>query len=386
MRSLGAAFSLFLKDLQSLNPLPSSKLIEQPIIRVFHSSFTCNAPVLCVYKCPIMPLKVLYLGGTGEVSYGCIQAGLELGQEITVYNRGTSGIELPKGAKHIQGDTTDGSKLQSVGRQKWDAVCQFRSYDLDQAERDASAFAGNVGQFVFISTAMVYQRPPAKLPIVESAPRGNPHSPDYAQKKIAIEDRLMELHRSGKMPLTIVRPSHTIRSRFVSAFIGDDEMAWRMLSGKPIIVHGDGSSLWAVTRTEDFGRAFAKLLGNSKALGEAYHITTDEVIPWDTIYRQTAAILGAPEPKLIHVASDTLAGYEPKWAQGLHGDKSWSCIFDNSKVKAAVGGWQCRHGLREALVMSMPHVKKRLETFKPDPEFGKLLDRIIAEQSPRATS
>jgi nucleoside-diphosphate-sugar epimerase len=328
-----------------------------------------------------MAKKILYVGGTGEVSYGCIQAGLELGQEISVYNRGTSGVALPKGARHIQGDVTDESRYQSVGREKWDAVCQFRSFDLQQCERDVRAFAGNVGQFVFISTAMVYQRPPAKLPVTESSPRGNPFSPEYAQKKIAIEDRLMELHHSGKIPVTIVRPSHTIRTRLAGTFVSDDQIAWRMLNGKPIISHGDGSSLWALTRTEDFGRAFAKLLGNPKAMGEAFHITTDELHPWDAIYREMAAALGAPEPKFVHVASDTLVRYEPKWAGSLPADKSTSMIFDNSKVKSAVGGWECRHDLRETLAMSLPFVKARLEKFTPDAGVEELLDRILGEQS-----
>jgi nucleoside-diphosphate-sugar epimerase len=325
--------------------------------------------------------KVLYIGGTGEVSYGCIQAGLELGQDISVYNRGTSGIELPKGARHIQGDVTDEATYQSAGRQKWDAVCQFRSFDLQQNERDIRAFAGNVGQFVFISTAMVYQRPPGKLPVTEASPRGNPHSPEYAQKKIAIEDRLMELHHSGKMPVTIVRPSHTIRTRLAGAFVSDDQIAWRMQHGKPVISHGDGSSLWALTRTEDFGRAFAKLLGNPKAMGEAFHITTDEVNPWDAIYGEMAAALGAPAPKLVHVATDALVRYEPKWTGSLPADKSSSMIFDNSKVKSAVGGWECRHNLRETLAMSLPFVKARLEKFTPDMGLEKLLDRIVTEQS-----
>src|SRR5450432_2085257 len=131
-------------------------------------------------------MKVLYIGGTGEVSYGCIQAGLEAGQQISVYNRGTSGVALPKGAHHIPGDVTDESAYQSVGKQKWDAVCQFRSFEMQQCERDIRAFAGNTRQFVFISTAMVYQRPPARQPVNESSPRGNPHSPEYAQRKIAI--------------------------------------------------------------------------------------------------------------------------------------------------------------------------------------------------------
>jgi nucleoside-diphosphate-sugar epimerase len=334
---------------------------------------------------PTMPLKVLYLGGTGEVSYGCIEAGLQLGQHITVYNRGTSGVALPHGALHIAGDVTDESKYQSLGRQTWDAICQFRAFDLNQTERDIRAFAGNCGQFVFISTAMVYQRPPAKLPITESAPRGNPHSPNYAQKKIAIEDRLMELHHAGKMPVTIVRPSHTVRTHFPGSFISGDEIAWRILNAKPLLAHGDGSSLWALTRSEDFGRAFAKLLGNPKTLGQTYHITTDEVHPWDTIYREIASVLGAPEPNLIYVASDTLISYEPKWCQSLHADKMWSCLFDNSKVKAVVRGWQCQHNLHETLAMSAPHVKKRLETFTPDPATAKLLDQIIAERAPRSS-
>lgn len=325
-------------------------------------------------------MKVLYLGGTGEVSYGCIEAGLELGQQISVYNRGTSGVTLPKGARHIPGDVTDETAYQAVGKQKWDAVCQFRSFDMQQCERDIRAFAGHVGQFVFISTAMVYQRPPAKLPINESAPRGNPHSPEYAQRKIAIEDRLMELHRSGKMPLTVVRPSHTIRTRMPGTFVDDDEISWRLLHGKPIICHGDGSSLWTLTRCEDFGRALAKLLGNPKAMGEAFHITTDKLHPWDAIYRAWAAALGAPDPRLIHVASDTLVRYDPKWAQSLLGDKTWSIIFDNSKVKSVASGWECRHDLAETLAMSAPHVKERLKKFSPDPELAKLLERVIVEQ------
>jgi nucleoside-diphosphate-sugar epimerase len=137
-----------------------------------------------------------------------------------------------------------------------------------------------------------------------------------------------------------------------------------------------------LTRTEDFGRAFAKLLGNPKAMGEAFHITTDEVHPWDTIYRQMAAALGAPEPKLVHVASDTLVRYEPKWAGSLLADKSWSCVFDNTKVRQAVGGrWKCRHDLTQTLVMSAKHALERQKTFSPDAEVHSLVDRIIEEQS-----
>jgi dTDP-D-glucose 4,6-dehydratase len=326
-----------------------------------------------------MAMKVLYIGGTGEVSPGCITAGLELGQDITVFNRGKSGRPLPKGVKHITGDLNEDAAFVPLGKQRWDAVCQFRTFDMRQYERDVTTFAGNVGQFLFISTAMVYRRPPDPFLVVESAPRENPYS-GYAKNKMAIEDRLMELHAAKKLPVTVVRPSHTICTHFPGTFISGDHMAWRMIQGKPIISHGDGSSLWAVTRSEDFGRAFAKLLGNPKAMGEAFHITTDELKPWDAIYRAVAASLGV-EAKLVHVTTDTLVKYEPNWAQPLLGDKTCSIGFDNSKVKNAVGGWESRHRLEETMRMSAGYVKERLKSFVLDEKVDGLIDRIIERQT-----
>jgi dTDP-D-glucose 4,6-dehydratase len=324
-------------------------------------------------------MKVLYIGGTGEVSPGCIAAGLELGQEITVFNRGTSGSPLPAGVHHIAGDINDDAKFFSLGKQHWDAVCQFRTFDLRQHERDVQAFAGNTAQFVFISTAMVYQRPPSPFRVNESFPRSNPHSPHYAQNKMAIEDRLFELHHANKLPTTIVRPSHTISAHFPGTFISGDHIAWRMLHNKPVISHGDGSSLWSITRSEDFGRAFAKLLGNPKALGQAFHITTDELRTWDEIFNYVAAALGT-KATLAHVPTDTLVRYDPNWSQSLLGDKSCSIAFDNTKIKNAVGGWTARHTIQEAIQLSAAHVHKRMATFKPDPNLEALLDRIIQEQ------
>lgn len=324
-------------------------------------------------------MKVLFIGGTGEVSVGCITAGLELGHQISVYNRGTSGVDLPPGAQHIAGDINDDEKFTSLARGQWDAVCQFRTFDLRQCERDIAAFAGRVGQFVFISTAMVYHHPPHPFRVKENFPQGNPYS-DYAQKKIAIEKRLMEVHQAGRMKVTVVRPSHTMRARFPSAFIDDHHAIWRWRHGKPIISHGDGSSLWTATRTEDFGHAFARLLGNPRAIGEAFHITADQAHSWDTIYRAAAAHFSV-EPKLAHVPCDTLVRYEPAWAQPLHGDKMHSMLFDNTKIKEAVGGWECRHGLDDIVTLAAPHVKARLADFSPDAKLDALLDRIIDEQS-----
>jgi nucleoside-diphosphate-sugar epimerase len=324
-------------------------------------------------------MKVLYIGGTGEVSVGCIAAGLELGHQISVYNRGTSGVDLPKGAQHIAGDINDDEKFQALGRGGWDAVCQFRCFDLRQCERDIQAFAGQVGQFLFISTAMVYHHPPIPFKVTENFSQGNPHS-DYAQKKIAIEKRLMEVHQSGRMKVTVVRPSHTLRARFPSAFIEDQHAIWRLQRGKSIISHGDGSSLWTATRCEDFGRAFAGLVGNPRALGEAFHITSDQAYSWDTIYQAAAAEFGV-EARLVHVPCDTLVRYEPAWAGSLHGDKMYSMLFDNTKIKKAVGGWECRHDLGDIVRMAAPHVKSRLVSFSPDARLEALLDRIIDDQS-----
>jgi len=325
-------------------------------------------------------MKVLFIGGTGEVSPGCIQAGLELGQDITVFNRGTSGSPLPAAVHHITGDINDDAKFFAVGKQHWDAVCQFRTFDLRQHERDLRAFAGNTAQFVFISTAMVYQRPPATFFVTESSPRSNPHSPHYAQNKMAIEDRLFDLHRANKLPITIVRPSHTIHSHFPGTFIPGDHIAWRLLHKKPIISHGDGSGLWSVTRSEDFGRAFAKLLGNPKALGQAFHITTDELRTWDEIFQLMATALGT-NANIVHVPTNTLVRYDPTWSQSLLGDKSWSIAFDNTKIKQTAGNWAARHTMQQAMQLSAPHVQKRLATFNPDPKLESILDRIVEEQT-----
>jgi nucleoside-diphosphate-sugar epimerase len=326
-----------------------------------------------------MATKILYMGGTGELSYGCVTAGAELGQDITVFNRGVSPLPLPAGVKRIGGNMDNDADYFALGKQKWDVVCQFRARDLKQCERDIKAFAGNVGQFVFISSASVYRRPPSVLRITEDQPLSNPHS-DYSTKKIAIENRLMELHHSGKMPVTIVRPNHTCRTVFPRTFVVGDHIAWRMLKGKTTICHGDGMSVWTITRAEDFGRAFAKLCGNSKAVGEAFHICSDQAETWDTIFQTVADTLGA-KLDMIHVASDLLVRYDKSWDGSLAGDKSCNVAFDNSKVKNAVGGWECRHDLKEAMKMSLPYVLERMKTYQPEEKTDALMDRIVAEQA-----
>jgi nucleoside-diphosphate-sugar epimerase len=323
-------------------------------------------------------MKVLYIGGTGEISPGCIQASLALGNEVSVFNRGRSGEPLPQGATQILGDVNDADAYRALGRHGWDAVCQFRSFTVDDAVRDVDVFAGNTRQFVFVSTASAYQKPPRTHRITEHTPLENPFW-DYSRQKAEAEAVLMKEHAAGRLPVTIVRPSHTNRAKFPSTFISGDHHAWRLLHGKPILSHGDGSGLWVLTRCEDFGAAFARLLGNPKALGEAFHITSDETNTWDRIFEAMAESLGV-EARLAHVASDTLIQYNREWEGPLLGDKACSVEFDNAKVRQAVGDWRCRYTMRDAIALAAPHVKKRLATFQPDPAVDALIDRIIVEQ------
>jgi nucleoside-diphosphate-sugar epimerase len=323
-------------------------------------------------------MKILYIGGTGEISPGCIQAGLALGQQITVFNRGRSGEPLPEGVTRRVGDINDEQAYRALGDERWDAVCQFRAFTPEDVARDVGVFAGRTAQYVFISSASAYQKPPRTHIVTEDTPLGNLYW-NYSRQKALAEAYLMEQHAAGRLAVTIVRPSHTSRTRFPGTFMPGDHHAWRMLHGKPIISHGDGTGLWVFTRGEDFGAAFARLLGNPKALGEAFHITSDETNTWDRIFEAMAAALGV-EVKLVHVASDTLVQYNRDWEGPLLGDKACSVEFDNSKLREAVGDWRCRYTMREAMTMAAPFVKKRLETFQPDAALDALVERIIAEQ------
>lgn len=323
-------------------------------------------------------MKVLYIGGTGEVSYGGIEASLQLGHEVFVFNRGTSGVPLPAGAREIRGDVNDSTSYAALGRESWDAVCQFRAFTPDDIRRDVDTFAGTTSQFVFISSASAYQKPQRSHVITEQTPLDNPYS-EYARNKAACERALLDEHTSGRIPVTIVRPSHTNRINFPGTCVAGDHWAWRMLHGKPVISHGDGASLWTLTRCEDFGTAFARLLGKQTALGEAYHITSDENQAWDRIFEAIGTALNVT-PVIVHVATDTLIRYESSWEAGLQGDKAWSVQFDNSKIKCEVVGWECQYSMCDAIEMAAPHVRRRMESYRPDSQVDALIDRIIADQ------
>jgi nucleoside-diphosphate-sugar epimerase len=325
-------------------------------------------------------MRVLFLGGTGEISTACVARAAEVGHEVAVFNRGQRQEALPGSVRRIVGDLADAAATAALGREHFDVVCQFLAYDLDQVRRDAEVFGGCCGQYVFISTASAYQKPPTRVVLTEAVPLANPFWP-YSQKKADMEAWLLRQHAEGRLPVTIVRPSHTHRTRFPGGMAGGDDWAWRMLQGKPILVHGDGTSLWTITHSEDFAVPFVGLFGQERALGEAFHITRHlESYPWDAIYRAMGATLGV-EPRLVHVPTDTLVRYCPDWAGPLLGDKTWSVMFDNRKVMGVAGQFTCRVSLEEGLRRAAEHYRPRAAAYRPDPARHALLDRIAEEQT-----
>ncbi|HPD13855.1 MAG TPA: SDR family oxidoreductase [Planctomycetota bacterium] len=324
-------------------------------------------------------MRVLYIGGTGEISTACVWRSVEAGHKVAVFNRGRTEEPLPPGVRHIPGDLKDPAAYEALGTERFDAVCQFLAYDLATARRDAEVFAGRCGQYVFISTASAYQKPPTRVVITEDVPLANPFWP-YSQTKADMEAFLLRQHADGRLPVTIVRPSHTLRTRFPGGIGRGDDWAWRILHGRPLLVHGDGTALWTLTHSEDFAVPFVGLLGNPKALGEAFHITRHmKSYPWDAIFQAMGRALGA-EPRLVHVPTDTLVRYNPEWAGPLLGDKTWSVLFDNSKVMGVVGRFECRVSLDEAMRRSAECYRRRAAVYQPDERLHTLFDRIASNQ------
>ena len=224
-----------------------------------------------------------------------------------------------------------------LGRETFDVVCQFRAFTIDDGRRDLKIFGGRCGQYVFVSTASAYQKPLPQGRITEQTPLENPFW-EYSRQKAAVEALLMEAHGHGQLAVTIVRPSLTYRRRFPGTFASGDDWAWRMLQGRPVIVHGDGQALWTLTHSRDFAALFVPLLGNSNALGEAFQIMTDTAYTWQFLFQTVGRALGV-EPKLTFVPTQTLVRYNPAWTGPLLGDKSWTSLFDTAKIEARK--WPC---------------------------------------------
>ncbi|MEO8260930.1 MAG: SDR family oxidoreductase [Pseudolysinimonas sp.] len=283
-------------------------------------------------------LRVLIIGGNGVISASCSRLAVERGMTVTLLNRGTDTTRPAiEGAESLVGDAGDAASIRdAVGTREFDVVANFRAFTPGQVTADVELFAGRTGQYLFISSASAYQKPIAHLPITEATPVHNPFW-QYSRDKIACEDVLVRAYRESGFPMTIVRPSHTYDPTLIPLEGGWTALA-RIRDGRPLVVHGDGTTLWTLTHARDFARAFVGLFGNPHALGGSVHITSDESLTWNAIAGLFGRALGV-EPHIVHVTSDAIARELPEVGAGLLGDKAHSVIFDNTRIKSLVPGW-----------------------------------------------
>ncbi|MCB2179523.1 SDR family oxidoreductase [bacterium] len=324
-------------------------------------------------------MRVLFIGGTGIISSGCAPAAVEAGIDLTLLNRGQSFRPVPEGAKVLFADYHDRAAVEeALTGKNFDVVVNWIAFTPDQVLRDIEMFRGRVGQYVFISSASAYQKPPRSLPITESTPLENPFW-EYSRNKIACERALMEAYFREGFPVTVVRPSHTYDQTLLPFREG---YTWlhRVLTGQPVVVHGDGTSLWVLTHHRDFAKGFVGLLGNPHAVGEAVHITSDELLSWNQIAGILASAAGV-KANLVHVPSEVIARHDADWGDSLLGDKSHSVIFDNTKIKRLVPGFRAEipfhQGAREIVRWYLDNPDQQ----KVDPVFNQILNRIIEAQS-----
>ena len=328
-------------------------------------------------------LKVLFIGGSGIISAHCTRQAVEAGMDVHLLNRGTNTLrQVPEGVTTLVADSRDKQAvLDAISGHNLDCVVSWVNFTPEQVEQDIEIFTGRTGQYVFISSASAYQTPPTHMPVLESTPLRNPFW-EYSRNKIACEDLLMAAYREGEFPITIVRPSHTYDETLIP-FDGGWTVVERMRAGRPVIVPGDGTSLWTITHSRDFAKGFTGLLGNTSAIGEAVHITGQETPSWNQIYTMVAAAAGVPDPVLVHVASESIAEADPEWGAGLLGDKAHTMIFDNTKIRSLVPGFTAsipfRQGAREMVDWHDADPTRRTV----DSHMDALMDRLAEAYAPR---
>ena len=321
-------------------------------------------------------MKVLFIGGTGNISTSVSKLCVERGIDLYLLNRGTRSVKIP-GTKVISGDITSSETAAALKNHNWDSVVNWIAFHPDDIERDINLFRKKTKQYIFISSASVYQKPPSHPVITESTPLYNPVW-DYSQNKIACEERLNKAYREEDFPITIVRPSLTFDTVIPLIMGGWTEYTIidRMKKGGEVIVHGDGTSLWVITHAEDFAKGFVGLIGHQQAIGHPFHITSDEILTWDQIYETVAEAAGV-KANIIHIPSDFIVKIDSSLTGSLLGDKSYSVVFDNTKIKTFVPDFKCVIPFSEG-------IKKTLAWFEADPkrmiikkESNEMIDRII---------
>lgn len=327
-------------------------------------------------------MKALFIGGTGTISMAITRQLAEKGCELYLLNRGTRTDELPENVKVINADiNNEAEAAEKLEGMEFDVVCDFIGFVPSQLERDYRLFNGKTRQFMYISSASAYQKPLSDYRITEGTPLSNPYW-EYSRNKIACEEYLMKMYRENGFPITIIRPSHTYDERSVPLGVHGDKGSWqvvkRMIEGKPVIIHGDGTSLWTMTFNTDFAKAFIGLMGNVHAIGEAFQITTDETLTWNQIYTAIANVLGV-KLNAYYVPSDFLDAVSKYDFNGsLIGDKANSVVFDNTKLKRAVPNFvpevRFDAGIRKTVEYVLAHKELQVE----DKEFDEWCDKVIA--------
>lgn len=311
-------------------------------------------------------MKVLFIGGTGNISASCSRVAVKKGIELFQLNRGRVKADIPEEVTSIVADINNKKQVtESLADFNFDVVVNFIAYKPEEVKRDIELFSSRTKQYIFISSASVYQKVGGHPVITESTPLYNPYW-DYSQDKITCEEILNNEYRNNGFPITIVRPSLTYDT-VIPVAIGswtDYTIIDRMKKGKEVIIHGDGTSLWTVTHSDDFAQGFVGLLGHQQAIGHAFHITSDELLNWNQIYEAVAEAAGV-ELKAVHITSDFICDVadqiDQSWMRGnLLGDKAVSTIFDNSKIKRFVPGYNANIPFREG-------IKRTKQWFEADP-------------------
>lgn len=322
-------------------------------------------------------MRVLFVGGTGNISTSVSRLAIERGFDLYLLNRGRQPVTL-QNATTLTADITQPDQVQAVlADHTFDVVVDWIAYTLADVERDLSLFRNTCQQYIFISSASAYQKPLCHHIITESTPLANPYW-QYSRDKIECEDRLMQAYREEGFPVTIVRPSHTYDTRIPIA-VGNWAsyvIPQRILDGKPVIVHGDGTSLWTLTHAEDFARGFVGLLGNPCTTGHAIHITSDFVLTWNQIYEQIGAALGV-EPHLVHIPSTFIAQVDPDTGAGLLGDKMWSVIFDNSKIRRFVPDYVACIPFHQGIRRTLARFQASEQRMQISPDDDAHIERIL---------
>jgi nucleoside-diphosphate-sugar epimerase len=323
-------------------------------------------------------MRILFIGGTGNISTDCASLLHQRGHEISVVTRGNAPV--PPAYRSVKADRKSRDTMRrALDGAPVDVVINFLGYDLPDIETDYELFAGKIRQYIFISTAMVYAKPHRQIPITENAPLGNLYS-DYAKKKLQCEQWLLERRATNAFPVTIVRPSHTYSKRWIPNVVASAgyTFAARLERGQPVFVPNDGENPWTLTATTDFAVGLAGLVGNERAIGERFHITSDEALTWNQIYSEIALALGLKPPVIERIPVDFICERFPETTGPLKGDKAEPGVFDNSKIKRFVPDFICRKPFAVGIRESVAWLRAHPEDQNLNPKTDALIDQIIA--------